>query len=498
MRIIRPQPGFQEMFLSSPADIVIGGGSAGSGKTLSLLLDPIRYLKVKNFGAVIFRRTYPQITLEGGLLDESKEIYYGIGGNLKESELKWTFVNSNITFRHIQHEKNINDYQGAQIPWIGWDELAHFSRHMFFYLLSRNRSTCGVIPCVRATCNPDPDSFLASFIKWWIDDDGFPIKERRGVLRYMTQHQNNVIWGASKKEVAEQCQDIFKTLEVNDLIKSVTFIYGSIYENKELLKVNPQYLGSLMALEDDEKLRLLDGNWKIKLAGNMIADYQAIEDIFDSVMKRPNESIKRYITCDASRLGRDLTVIKVWKGWEIIAITILTKSEVNDIVDAIEALRSQYEISKSKVLVDQDGVGGGTVKAGNYKGFSGGAQPKEEYTDEGKFKENYENLKTQCVYRSCQEIINENKLIFSAYDTTKVDGNRTLKIKLGSETHDIRDLIKQDLRSFRREERTNEGKLKIENKAKQILILGGRSPDFGDNVVMRYFFELKKEYDVYA
>jgi len=33
---IAPQPGFQEAFVSSDADIVIGGGSAWSGKTFGL------------------------------------------------------------------------------------------------------------------------------------------------------------------------------------------------------------------------------------------------------------------------------------------------------------------------------------------------------------------------------------------------------------------------------------------------------------------------------
>ena len=38
-------------------------------------------------------------------------------------------------------------------------------------------------------------------------------------------------------------------------IKSVTFIGGSIYDNKELLKSNPEYLGNLNAQEEEEKLR---------------------------------------------------------------------------------------------------------------------------------------------------------------------------------------------------------------------------------------------------
>ena len=53
-KIIRPQAGPQEQFLSSPADIVIYGGGAGGGKTWGLLLEPLRHVSNPQFGAVFF------------------------------------------------------------------------------------------------------------------------------------------------------------------------------------------------------------------------------------------------------------------------------------------------------------------------------------------------------------------------------------------------------------------------------------------------------------
>jgi len=64
VREIKPQPGPQEAFLSSPADVVLYGGGAGSGKSFALLLDPLRYVGNPGFGAVIFRRTLAEITQE--------------------------------------------------------------------------------------------------------------------------------------------------------------------------------------------------------------------------------------------------------------------------------------------------------------------------------------------------------------------------------------------------------------------------------------------------
>ena len=192
--------------LSSPADIVIGGAAAGVGKTYTLLLDPLRDIKVPGFGGVIFRRTTTQIRNEGGLWDTSLGVYPYVGAEPRESYLEWIFKGGQtIKFSHLEHEKNIFDWQGAQIPFIGFDELTHFTRKMFFYLLSRNRSTCGVKPYVRATCNPDPESWVADFLSWWIDEDtGLPIPDRDGQMRYLVVDGENYIWGDSYEDVIER------------------------------------------------------------------------------------------------------------------------------------------------------------------------------------------------------------------------------------------------------------------------------------------------------
>src|SRR5690606_25652328 len=86
--------------------------------------------------------------------------------------LSWHFPSGAlIKFSHLEHEQDIYNHQGGQYCLIIFDELTHFTRKQFIYLLSRNRSTCGVRPYVRATCNPDPESFVAELIEWWIDGE---------------------------------------------------------------------------------------------------------------------------------------------------------------------------------------------------------------------------------------------------------------------------------------------------------------------------------------
>src|SRR6185436_1489759 len=88
---IRPQAGKQEMFLSCNADICFYGGAAGGGKTHGLLLEPIYHYKKPDFGAVLFRRTYPEIANKGGMWDESVKIYPYLGGKPNEGDCEWIF-----------------------------------------------------------------------------------------------------------------------------------------------------------------------------------------------------------------------------------------------------------------------------------------------------------------------------------------------------------------------------------------------------------------------
>lgn len=509
-KIIKWQDGFQEKFLSCPADIVIGGGSAGGGKTFALLLDPLRFKDVKGFEAVIFRRITPQIRNPGGLWDTSQDLYALIGGDPKETTLEWRFPKSNFKFSHLEHEKNKHDWQGSQIAYIGFDEVTQFSESQFFYLLTRNRSTCGIRPCVRATCNPDPDSWLAKFIAWWIDQEtGFPIPERDGVIRYFTRDSGEIVWGDTKAEVLEKCPHIFNNpafdqAKKEDLIKSMTFIRGDVYENKILLEKDPQYLANLISQDDETKAQLLDGNWKIRQDGMALCDYQKIEELFSNFVRQYKKkddgeflldangnkiSIpqKKCITCDAARFGRDLAVVKTWEGFEVTKIAIFTKSKTTDLTEYIESERQRCSIAKSDVLVDQDGVGGGVVDEGGYVGFSGGAPT---FPDpKTKIKENYANLKTQCWYRMADRINRSEVAITS--DNYYVNGDKTDIILIGKQVYKIQALIKQDLRSFKRENPDSEGKKQMNNKESQKNILNGRSPDFGDSIMMREFFELK-------
>lgn len=500
------QAGFQFKALSCSADILIMGAAAGVGKSYTGLMEGCRNTGIPNFTGICFRRTSPQIRNPGGLLDASRRLFTALRGRLKEQEMEWRFPTPNpvepsvIKFSHLQYESDVEAHMGAEYAYIFFDELTHFTENQFWYLMSRNRSTCGVRPYVRASCNPDPDSFVARLVEWYIDQDtGYPIPERDGVIRFLMRIGGVLVWGNTQRDVYDQVcnDDTFREVERQaaeigigwkSLIKSFSFISGSIYENRKLLQSNPDYLASLLSLEEKEQMQLLRGNWKVSQDGMALCNYQAVKDIFNNYR---TPSSQRFITADISRFGRDFTVICVWIGWTIVKTIIWYKTEAHECVAYIDMECQRWSIVRSHVIVDQDGPTGAAVrKQGQYRGFSGGhaalSNPQAHIKQE-----QYENVKTQCAYRVAEENINSGDIcIVINSDSVTVNGIYTTKVKRAGQVVDVRECYSQDIRAWKRKPRSNEGKMQMNNKDEQKILLNGCSPDFGDNVLMRKMFDI--------
>ena len=263
--IIRPQKGKQELFLRSPADICIYGGAAGGGKTYALLLECLRNIDRQHFEAVIFRQSRPQIMSAGGLYATSQELYPYLGAtSVLTPNVQWRFQSgAKITFAHMFYEKEKYNWQGSQIPLLMFDELTHFTESQFFYMFSRNRSTCGVKPYIRATCNPDGESWVAKFIDWWIDPEtGYADESRCGKIRYFVRKNNIIHWANTPCELYESFN--LNSPEEKEDVKSVSFISAKLTDNEAMMKHDPGYMGALKAMSEFDQEQLLYGNWKIR------------------------------------------------------------------------------------------------------------------------------------------------------------------------------------------------------------------------------------------
>ena len=263
--IIRPQKGKQELFLRSPADICIYGGAAGGGKTYALLLECLRNIDRQHFEAVIFRQSRPQIMSAGGLYATSQELYPYLGAtSVLTPNVQWRFQSgAKITFAHMFYEKEKYNWQGSQIPLLMFDELTHFTESQFFYMFSRNRSTCGVKPYILATCNPDGESWVAKFIDWWIDPEtGYADESRCGKIRYFVRKNNIIHWANTPCELYESFN--LNSPEEKEDVKSVSFISAKLTDNEAMMKHDPGYMGALKAMSEFDQEQLLYGNWKIR------------------------------------------------------------------------------------------------------------------------------------------------------------------------------------------------------------------------------------------
>ena len=262
LRIIRPQPGPQTMLLACDADIAFFGGAAGGGKTYGILLDFLNHYDERTASGIFFRRTTPEITELGGPWETSKDLYHDFGGVPKESSHLWTFSSgAKLRFTHLEKESDRYKFQGSQLAIQYWDELSHFTKKQFFYLLSRNRSTGNIRPYIRATTNPLPDSWIYEMIEWYIDPiTGIAIPERSGVIRYFYNENDKLYWDNDKEALMER----FPQLAEITPPKSFTFIPSHIHDNKILMEEDPAYMANLMSLSQVDRERLLFGNWKVR------------------------------------------------------------------------------------------------------------------------------------------------------------------------------------------------------------------------------------------
>ncbi len=252
----------QYRFLQSEAEWLCFGSGAGCGKTHVLTLDFLRHTQGPysnpDFRGLIVRRTFPQLSQPGALLDHCKSMYSPFGAVFNHTRSEFTFPSkAKIALGTCQFEKNLDDYQGSQIDSLAIDEATQWPLRFVQYLWGRCRSKSGVKPRLRLSCNPDSDSWIYRFLYWWIDPDtGFPIPERSGVIRHFRYVEPDFIWyDEPQYEVNELTGD-------RDCVTtSASFIGATLKDNDHLQRSDPGYRQRLEQMSQQERERFLHGSW---------------------------------------------------------------------------------------------------------------------------------------------------------------------------------------------------------------------------------------------
>lgn len=178
------------------------------------------------------------------------ELFPLVGGKPNRSAFKWTFpIGATCRFRHLSEEKDLLNVQGAEICYIGLDELTHFPWEAVNTLFAANRSLCGVDPFMRATCNPDASSWVAEFIEPWIGNDGYPDLSLSGKIRTFDVDDGSFIW---------------RSPTAGEELLTATFVPALIHDNPKLVEKDPRYVQRLRSMSLVERERFLMGNWRIK------------------------------------------------------------------------------------------------------------------------------------------------------------------------------------------------------------------------------------------
>lgn len=208
------------------------------------------------------RKNSTAIMKTGGLFDEAVHLYsqYNPDIKIKLKDQKIVFPSkAEVAFSHYENDNASQLYHGLQLSNVFYDESTHADEKHIWWLISRLRTKAKLNPGIWLSCNPDPDSFLFDWVKWWLHEEGsekygLPDPEKNGKTRWIVRRDGVINWGDSREEMIQRYGE-------NAMPISFQVLLGTIYDNPTLMKNQPEYLANLESLPDIERRRLLLGDW---------------------------------------------------------------------------------------------------------------------------------------------------------------------------------------------------------------------------------------------
>ena len=238
------------------------------------------------------------------------------------------------------------------------------------------------------------------------------------------------------------------------------------------------YVDSLRNERDKvRKQRLFEGNWDYDEDADALTTYDALSDAFTNTITKSGQ---KYMTVDVARLGSDSTVIAFWDGLELYKIQQYRGQSTDTTEQIIRDFAASEHIPFSHIIIDEDGIGGGVVDhLKGVKGFTANSTPiptRSQVIERTQKLDHYlvpkttfANLRAQCGWKLA-EIFNQHEI---AIRTDEYRG----------------DIIEDLTAELRAKDVASDGRKQLRPKA-DVKEEIGRSPDIGDTLIMRMFFEL--------
>lgn len=492
------QRGCQEKFLATNADITIFGGNRGGGKSWALLMEVLKDIQNKNNNSIILRNEKEDLS---GVIEKSYKLFSQFGKyNKSQNDMTWNFdCGGKLKFSYFADSfKDFQiRFQGKEYNYIGIDEITHISYEKFKYLITDNRNAYGIRNRFYGTCNPDPDSWVRKYIDWWIGENGLPIEERDGIIRYCFMDGdeiNNVYWGDTPEEVYRQCKSLIDSLwkdeyekygfnKLTMFVKSATFIKGKLEENVALITSDPNYVANLAQQGEEQRARDLEGNWNFKASGDDILKIEHMERFF----KNPSQygDGKRRVSCDIAYEGGDNLVLWLWIGNHIEDVYV-SRDNSKRTEECVAYKLREWGVLEKDFVFDLNGPGQ------DFKGkfpdavkFNNMAAPiPMTKADEQSIKYIYSSLKSQCADILVKKIKNDEISINPDLLSRKFSGN-------GYSDMTLYNILMKERKAIRDAD-TDKGFSLIKKEVMKKYV--GHSPDFIEAMIYRQIFDIRKQH----
>lgn len=489
-KIIKPYKGFQESFVRSNVDVVIGGGVLGAGKTSAAVMMCAQPSLDSRWRAVFLRNNLGDAKAGGGILDEFKAMYRGGVNVIESGDPHVNFPNgARIDVTHIADQSRDvvrQRFKGRQYDLIYFDEMTGFTWDCFVEVCTRNRGTGKWTGKIRGTTNPDRDHWLRTFLDWYIGIDGFIRDDRNGVVRYFYingETVKDVVWGDTKEDVYRQCKiDIDRklaringntgTATYKDMIRSFTFYLGRMSENQSLVGNNSGYVGAVAMSGGRNAEQLLEGNWNVSPNDDINAPIPS--DVARRVtLVDECRNGDFWITADIADEGDDNFTCLVWDGFHLIDTLILGKTKPRENAEALMMMANKYRIATNHIIYDATRARYINDYIPEARPYISAASPR------GMYKFEASRLKDECYLRLVQ-MINRGFISFSEEVANKVYQHNVMKQHITFFNEFLEEC------SVVRFNKVRNGRQSLLTKKEMNRMLGkGRSMDILDPIAMR-------------